>query len=192
LVAREKKSFGMMKELYPNADVMLAPDIVLSAHASDFGIQAQSRSGALLCMRSDLEKSIDESTLKTVKAIFEKKGMAYTVTDTHCEGWCFANKRNLLVKDKLEEFSGAKIVITDRLHGMVFSAITGTPCIALSNYNHKISGTYEFIKYLPYIKFVQTESEIKTAFEELITMKDCHYDNTPLLSYYEKLAELLK
>lgn len=192
LIAREKKSFGIMKELYPNADVMLAPDIVLSAYASDFGVRAQSRSGALLCMRSDLEKAIDESTLKTVKAIFEKKGMAYTVTDTHCEGWCFANKRVSLVKDKLAEFAGAEIVITDRLHGMIFSAITGTPCIALSNYNHKIIGTYEFIKYLPYIKFVQTEEEIKAAFDELLAMTDCQYDNTPLLSYYEKLTEVLK
>ncbi|MBR4049431.1 MAG: polysaccharide pyruvyl transferase family protein [Clostridia bacterium] len=192
LFAREKKSFDMMKELYPNADVMLAPDIVLSARASDFGIQAQNRSGALLCMRGDLEKAIDESTLKTVKAIFEKKGITYTETDTHCEGWCFANKRNLLVKDKLEEFAGAEIVITDRLHGMIFSAITGTPCIALSNYNHKISGTFEFIKYLPYIKFVKTEEEIKTAFSELMSMTDCKYDNTPLLPYYEKLAEELK
>ena len=57
------------------------------------------------------------------------------------------------VIDKLQEFSTARLVITDRLHGMVFAAITGTACIAFRNYNYKIEGTYEWIEYLQYIQF---------------------------------------
>ena len=34
-------------------------------------------------------------------------------------------------------------MITDRLHGMIFAAITGTPCVVLQNNNHKIKATYE-------------------------------------------------
>ena len=43
----------------------------------------------------------------------------------------------------LNEISQLDIVITDRLHGMIFCYITGTPCIAFDNDNHKISETYK-------------------------------------------------
>lgn len=42
--------------------------------------------------------------------------------------------------NKYIKFRECELVITDRIHGMIFAAITGTPCIALSNY--KIKGTY--------------------------------------------------
>lgn len=56
--------------------------------------------------------------------------------------------------NKFKDFQKSKLVITDRLHGMVFCAISGTPCIAFSNYNHKVKGTYDWIKDLDYIKYV--------------------------------------
>lgn len=43
----------------------------------------------------------------------------------------------------LNEISQLDIVITDRLHGMIFCYITGTPCIVFDNDNHKISETYK-------------------------------------------------
>ena len=39
--------------------------------------------------------------------------------------------------------SGKKLVVTDRLHCMIFCAVTGTPCIAFDNSNKKISGVYK-------------------------------------------------
>ncbi len=37
------------------------------------------------------------------------------------------------LNSKFAEFLSSGLVITDRLHGMIFAAITGTPCIALDN-----------------------------------------------------------
>ncbi len=56
---------------------------------------------------------------------------------------------------KWNEFSSVQLVVTDRLHGMVFSAITGTPCIALDNISHKVYGAYQWLSYLPYLRFLQ-------------------------------------
>jgi pyruvyl transferase EpsI len=36
-----------------------------------------------------------------------------------------------------------EVVVTDRLHGMIFAAITGTPCVVLQNSNHKIESTHQ-------------------------------------------------
>ena len=48
----------------------------------------------------------------------------------------------LYVYNKLTEFASARLVITDRLHGLIFSAITNTPCIAFDNLSGKVHGTY--------------------------------------------------
>ncbi|MDK8210749.1 polysaccharide pyruvyl transferase family protein, partial [Bacillus subtilis] len=64
------------------------------------------------------------------------------------------------------KFKAAEVVLTDRLHGMIFCAITRTPCIVFNNYNHKIESSYnDWLKDLKYIKFINT-SEM-TSFEEV-------------------------
>ena len=50
--------------------------------------------------------------------------------------------RKSLVLSKLKEFAGCEIVLTDRLHGMIFSYITSTPCIAIANSTGKSQNAY--------------------------------------------------
>ena len=64
------------------------------------------------------------------------------------------------MKKKLAAFSEVKLVITDRLHGMLFSAITHTPCIAIDNLSRKVSGVYEWIKALPYVKIIHASATV--------------------------------
>ena len=53
-------------------------------------------------------------------------------------------------------FKKSKVVVTDRLHGMIFCAITKTPCVAIDNSNHKISGVYDaWLKDIGYIKMIK-------------------------------------
>ena len=58
------------------------------------------------------------------------------------------------LQELLDAFRKAEIVVTDRLHGMIFSAITGTPCVAFRNRNHKIKSTYDsWLRANEYIRF---------------------------------------
>lgn len=192
LIARESKSFDIMKALYPNADIMLVPDIVLSANADDFGVKKQKRSGVLLCMRKDLEKSLDAKNVERIVQYLDEKSILYTLTDTHSTEWCFADKRENLVRQKLNEFAGAELIITDRLHGMVFAAITQTPCIVFSNYNQKVEGTYNWIKNLPYIEFAKNSDDAIASIEKLIKLENCLFDNSSLTPYFDKIKQLIK
>lgn len=188
LFLRERTSFDFAQEHY-SCESYLVPDIVLS---QDMSVSAQRKDYVLLCLRNDKEKSVPNETIDLIRKMINQTDLSETSTDLQLDYHLDKTQRVSVINSALDKWRTSRLVITDRLHGMIFAAITGTPCIALSNYNHKISGTYEFIKYLPYIKFVQTEEEIKTAFSELVSMTDCKYDNTPLLPYYEKLAEVLK
>ena len=52
-------------------------------------------------------------------------------------------EREQTVFQRLKAFASYDFVITDRLHGMIFSYICGTPCILFDNKTHKISGVYD-------------------------------------------------
>lgn len=192
IVAREQISYGLMRHLYPNANILITPDIVLSAYRGAFGIKRQRRKGIMLCLRSDIEKSMSVLEHKRIEDFLQKSNWTITKTDMYAN--CVVTKKNRdeCVKSKMNEFASAKIVITDRLHGMIFSAITGTPCIVFGNYNYKVEGTYEWIKYLGYIRFVDTVDEMERVFPELISLDNCEYDNTPLLPDFEKIVDVLK
>ena len=135
---------------------------------------------------------MDDSARQKIAEELEKQGLACRFSDTHSETDVTKETRRDMIRSKMQEFAGAQIVVTDRLHGMVFSAVTGTPCIAFSNYNYKVKGTYQWIKYLPYIKYAETAEEAISYIPQLLNMDGCRFDNAPLQPYYEKLAEAVK
>lgn len=189
LVARERPSYEEMKRLYPKANILLTPDIVLSLPMQRF---EEERTGILLCLRSDAEKSLQKSEEAQLEQLARETGLPVERTDMVTEEPITAANRGEVVRKKLRSFASSKLVITDRLHGMIFAAITGTPCIVFSNYNHKVRGTYEWISYLPYIKFAEKAEDVAAFLPELLGMEDCTYDNTPLKPYFDQLAKSIR
>ena len=192
LVAREQKSYEKMKEIYPQAHVMLTPDIVLSADMARFGATPTTRCGVLMVTRNDLEKTVDNSIWRELKNEFEALGLSVCQTDMFSTGSVKKETRDELVRSKMQEFCGAQLIVTDRLHGMVFAALTGTPCIVFRCNNHKVKGTYDWISYLDYIRFAETIEDAKTCIPDLLAMKNCKFDNSPLQAYFDELKEYIQ
>lgn len=187
IVARERTSFTIMKQLYPNLNVLLTPDIVLSLNFIQNNVE---RKGIAVCFRNDKERVLSE---KSKSNLIEKlKSNKYLVhkTDTMSEEPITVENRETVVKHKLDEFAQSKLVITDRLHGMVFSAITGTPCLVLGNNHHKVQETYEWLKHLDYIKFVEDIEIVDSYIEEMYQKTNCRYWIDP--SHFSELENLLK
>lgn len=177
LLAREKKSYDIMKKYFVACNVELTPDIVLSLDEEDLKLKKSSlkREGILLCLRNDVEKITSDEWLINTKTYLLNKGYQIKTTDTLLEKNIDPKDRDRVLRDKWNEFRKSECVITDRLHGMIFAAITGTRCIALSNYNYKVQGTYEWIKSLDYIKFIEQNSNIDNCFDEIMKTKNNKY-----------------
>ena len=101
------------------------------------------------------------------------------------------DNRKDCIRRKMQEFCRSELVITDRLHGMVFAAITDTPCIVFSNYNHKVEGVYQWIKHLPYIKYVNSIEEAEKYIPELLKMRYYKFDDEPLTVFFDKILMLI-
>ena len=192
MVAREKNSYDIMKKMFPNVEVLLTPDIVLSANMNTFNVVQQERKGVLLCLRNDKEKVLSDTDCYSIQNYLENMQLSYTETDMHSDIKINKQNRYECVRSKMNEFAKSELVITDRLHAMIFSAITCTPCIVFSNFNHKVKGTYEWLKHLNYIKYVENIDEAKKYIPELLKLRDCKFDNKPFINEFEKLKEVIK
>lgn len=154
-------------------------------------IDVAKRQNVLLCFREDKEQSISEQVKRTIIATVKQCGKEYLETTTVEKYAISPNQRETFVYKKLQEFRNSELVITDRLHAMLFAAITGTPCIAFDNCSKKVSGVYEWIYQLKYIKIVNRESDIHLLLNEFLgsTVKGCEFHK--LEENYNNMAEEL-
>lgn len=189
VVAREKVSFDKMKKEFSNVNVILTPDIVMYLNEK----QTYKRKGVVMVMRDDLEKTLTMKEIEKIKSEVLKKFNNIITIDTHIgDGEIYdTDRREIVFKEKIEEFQKAQLVITDRLHGMIFAAITGTPCIAISNYNHKIESSFEWLRTQNYIKFLKDVKEIENAIKELTGLGTCEYNNEFALKEYNKILDVI-
>ncbi len=192
LFARERTSFARMKQYYPHNDVRLTPDIVLSIDDQDTADFNQ-RSGILLCMRNDVEKVTSNAMQERIERAATSTGERITYTDTTItdDSAISAERGEHLVLDKFAEFRKARLVITDRLHGMIFSAITGTPCIALNNSNGKVGMEYFWLQDLPYITFAEDVDALESLLPDMMNIADTHYPAEYFMRKFDSLTDLL-
>ncbi len=171
---REEKSFNFMKEKMPEINVKLVPDIVTRYKVED---KKMNRNGIIFCFRRDNEKSLSDSMkneiLSTVKAKYGSEKI--TSTDTVIDHMVSKYTREKEVDMKLDQFRSSKLVITDRLHGMVLAAITNTPVIAFSNSNGKVKGVYNWIKGNEFVKYADSVEQFKEDIESLDLDKEYKY-----------------
>ena len=185
IFAREETSYSLMKGIYQN--IYLMPDMVMYLK---YNKPATSRSGAVICLRDDCEKTLNETFAETLIEKMQEIYGQIVITDTVIPGIVTKRKRKKYIEKKLDQFSTAKIVVTDRLHGMVFAAITATPCIVLNSMSHKLEGCYKWIKDLEYVKFIDNIPEIENFCKNIVERR-YEYHNENLLKYYDELRDFI-
>ena len=189
LIAREQLSYEKMVKVFSNNKVILTPDIVLT---TDLHLPPLKREGVLMCLRNDEEGKLSTTDKRFLKDFSEKNFSKIKKTDTLSDVKFFPfRSKHRIVQNKFTEFRSSKLVVTDRLHGMVFSAITGTPCIALANFNHKVKETYTWIKYLPYIKFCTDLKEFNKLYTQLDLDETYAYNPDHYDKYWGKIRDAI-
>lgn len=188
MVAREETSFKLMKQYFPKANPILTPDIVLTLNQS---ISSKERKGAVICMRKDNEKFLSPEQNQFVIDQIHERFNEVEYYDTHINKDKLSTEdRDLELKTIWEKFKGAELVITDRLHGMIFCYITNTPCLVFQNNNHKVRETYHWIKANPSVHLVTEFSDLSIM--EFFQREDFNSANMlDLKNDYQLLIKLL-
>ena len=163
---REEYTLNFSKKEF-KCKLLLVPDIVL--YLEDY-ILNKNRKDVLFCLRKDSEKV--NHNYSGLTSYINKLQYKIDLTDTVILKRLYKINRKKFVFEKLKQFSKYKLVVTDRLHGMIFAYLTNTPCIVFENKSYKIKGVYEWIKGCNFIKLVNDESDVNEICKNLLSIKD--------------------
>ena len=188
LFIREENSLNKVKDSIPNA--ILVPDIVLSLQFNDLNKKTSNRDGVGLCFRNDMEGVLTHQDREQVKNFTESlsgNNITELSTISAVKRITEENREDVL-SELLSRFSSCKLIITDRLHAMIFAVITNTPCVVFDNKNHKISGVYKFVKDKCAVVLINSPKQLSVAVEK-VQMKTCDFDRQELYGLITKLVK---
>ncbi|MCH1865996.1 glycosyltransferase [Nocardioides sp. CFH 31398] len=188
LVARDERSSGLVARQFPRVPAALGPDVVLT-EARLSGIDSGPRAGVLAVLRDDQERSID-SPRQLVLETVTGAGLAIETTDTHIHGreW-EPEQRERILSEFLARYHAARVVITDRLHGMIFAVITGTPCLALDSKTGKVGHFYRtWLEDVPYVSLFDPAEpdDLRGLLDRLTTITVTEHDVRSLCEHFSQ------
>lgn len=158
IVARESRSLSGFENIFPSNEVIYVPDIVLSLKVCN---QKLRREGLMIIMRNDGEKVVSDDTLSDINTWAESEFKMIRKTDTVVEYKIYEETRLEELQKLWDKYKSSELVITDRLHGMIFAYLTDTPCIVFDNFNSKIKKTYDdWLSNIKNIYFVDASKKI--------------------------------
>lgn len=139
LFVRDLQSLNFIKTHF-NINVELVPDIALLYR---FKINFKSKKNVIgLCLRDDRERLNNTSKIKFLLSDLDKYNAKFLNISTLSDDMVFSFEREAKCIEKLIQFSECSLIVTDRLHGMIYSYLAKTPCIVLENKTGKVSGVY--------------------------------------------------
>lgn len=191
ILAREEKSFDIMSENFTNNKIIKCPDIVFYLN-NKINIKNTKRTNIMTCLRKDKETYVSMDKKQEFLEKLNNKYDNIVVSDTVVDYPVSQDDREKELFNLWTKFYNSKVVITDRLHGMIFCAITKTPCIVTRSLDHKVVESYKWIKDLNYIRMVEglDFDEIDKIIEELSNLE--HIDEFDFdKEYFDKLKDYI-
>ncbi|MEC1620543.1 polysaccharide pyruvyl transferase family protein [Bacillus mojavensis] len=187
LMARDETTYQFMKRHFKEKKILKQPDMVLYLNRSNTSAE---REGVYICLREDQESVLKEEQRNRVKAaLFDEFGeiKAFTTTVGRRVSRDTRERELEVLWSKLQS---AEAVVTDRLHGMIFCALTGTPCVVIRSFDHKVMEGYQWLKEIPMMKLIeQPEPErVTAAVKELLT-KETNRAGFPRDMYFKGLRD---
>jgi exopolysaccharide biosynthesis predicted pyruvyltransferase EpsI len=193
-LARDRVSYGMAKEMFPDIPVRQFPDIVTTL-IGNYSFNNE-RDGVLLCCRDDGEKFYSDEELQGLINKLEKTSRVYK-TDTTKTGKKddIVENAEKYILEEIESYSHYKVIITDRYHGTIFSLVAGTPVVIIKTTDHKVITGAEWFKGV-YDSHVFVAENLEDAYE--IAKKVIETGSSHTLQpyfekeYYDKLPEIFE
>ncbi len=191
LCCRESVSYSFAQKHFACRSI-LVPDFVLWESWS--GSKKVSRYGAMTLFRNDKERAMEEESRMEVFRYLAATFHCLDVYDTCLPSGrrVTRSERSSIIQTLVDRISAVECVVTDRLHGMILCAITGTPCVVFGNSYHKVKSCYQWIGDLPYIRFINNVDELESAVQDVCAAQNKSYPVEQMRRLFAPLDEEIR
>ncbi|MHB8128422.1 MAG: glycosyltransferase [Mobilitalea sp.] len=188
LCVRERDSYELAKQ-YFNCKVVLIPDIVLYStyrYKIDF-----ERKGAMLLLHQDKEGILSGQDRMYIEKVVGQYTPNIQFNDTILNSDISVFDRKEVIDSFISKIAKVEFVITDHLYGMIFCAITQTPCITLPNCDYNAAGVYEWISKSGYVIVIKNMEDLEEAVQKVLEIEKISYDNSSVIEGFDVLRNQL-
>lgn len=189
---RDKESADRLDKISgDNINKILAPDMAFFLRHKYAQLNKERTPILLTCLRDDRERTAYMDLRPEL--IAEDLSLTSKAISTVIEGEVTMNNREKYLDKIMSEIASAKVVLTDRLHGMIFCALAKTPCVFLDNISGKCSGAKNWLKNNAYIEKC-TEENVFECIERVTDQPDTALfeDFIAIEKGFERLADTIK
>lgn len=182
---RDKKSYEHAQQCFDKCNIFLMPDMALYLN---YNSNNANKDAIYLCMRIDKEKQCSEEDFSKLLESCEQKAMTQ-VGDNAFDVKVTSANREEKVFEYLDFFSSHKLVVTDRFHGVIFSYLTNTPCIALRNNNGKIENSKFWFSNTDFITFATNTDKFQKFISEYYEKEAVSKDD--FTKYFSEMKDII-
>ena len=187
LALRDAVSYSTAKEHF-GCGLFLTPDIVMYSKIES---PLSERSGCLLLLRNDKERSMGDKDRSMLEETVKERFTEIILSDT-VRARVGKEDRETALSELYSQICSSSLVITDRLHGMLLAAVTGTPCVFFPNSSHKIRASVPWVEDLPYIRFAERAEDLGAAIDELDLTKNYTYPLKEKRALFSEFSSAVK
>lgn len=163
ILCRDEVSFEKAQTLFVGTKLLLYPDIVTSLIGT-YNSQKQ-RDGIIFIMRDDIEQFYSQTEIENLMNRFGNIRKEKVDTTLHGIDRRYVMKhKDELINAMIEKISSYQVVITDRYHGTIFSAIASTPVVVINSADHKLSSGVKWFPKDIYGDMVQYANSLDEAY----------------------------
>lgn len=183
LLARDKVSLKDAENLCPSHAAYL-PDMT-AGWIGRYSFHGEHK-GILFCVRRDGESIFSSESRRHILQILEDFGPVELCGTEAIPGDSWKGE----VESLIRRFSHARLIVTDRYHGMLFALAAGIPVIALPVSGHKVSsGAQELAALCPgYVRTASSGDELRQQVKSLL---EAELPSLPKMdSFFQDLARL--
>lgn len=186
ILAREVQSYANAQEMFPALRTILIPDIATYLFRTMGPSDAFARSGIALCLRTDGEKYYDAQDLTALSQKLSETAEV-SLTDTHIHRRVLPHERLSCAQALIDALAHHKLIVTDRFHGVIFSILSRTPCIALRSCDHKVIDGVKWFRDLPGVFYAENTADVLRLAPTAYGMGE--QPRADFRSYFEKLYQ---
>lgn len=158
-LARDKVSYDMAKEMFPEIEKRCFPDIVTTLIGTK--IFNTNRDGIIFCLRNDVEKFYSDDDLK--KLIEKCKTIGNVNRTDTTKNVNVVNRAEEFINTEISEYSKYKVMVTDRYHGTILALVAGTPVVIVKSTDHKVITGADWFKGV-YDNYVYVAEDLDDAY----------------------------
>lgn len=165
VIARENASYEIAKEMFSSLKVLKYPDMATYLFGRFFPSEISDKHDVILCIRKDEEKFYSNEHIDNMRKIIALNN-AITDSDTHIGDEVLPENRIEVAQRFIDEISKHSVMVTDRFHGVIFSVLSGTPCVVLRSSDHKIVEGVKWFKDCEGIYYAENIEDVPMLVEK--------------------------